>query len=82
MIALRVARAVMGWSASQADVIAGYGIGYHRSIETGEHMPSPDALEILRVVYGDELAKAEMHYGPIATRKCGAPRRSQGSESR
>lgn len=76
MIALRVARAVRGWTASEVARIAGFHVGFIRDIETGSRRPSKDSMEILRVVYGDDLVKAEEHYGPVQTRERGAPKKS------
>jgi transcriptional regulator with XRE-family HTH domain len=74
MIALRVALAARDWTyATLADhlgihreTVAGYGRGAHR--------PTPERLAQIRAVLGDDLVKAEEHYGACESRVQGRPK--------
>ena len=76
MIALRVARAVLGWPLGEAAEIAGLGHGHLSKLEAGRSKPSKDTLERLRIAYGEALETAERHYGAVATMERGRPRLS------
>lgn len=70
-VALRVARAVKGWSRAELSRISGVPEGSLWRYEAGSMKPSQSSLDALRVALEPELDRAELHYGSVRTRERG-----------
>lgn len=73
MIALRVALAVRGWSCADLAWRVGVAEQAVQAWARGKNLPSPDNLVMLRTELGDDLTKAEQHYGACTARRAGRP---------